>query len=135
VGPLLPRLAVAVAALALPSALFLGARLLFSEARLRRTLYGFLPLIWALLLARHLPLGMGEAGALLPVSLGDPSLPAWRADPHVIGFCQTAVVALGWVWAVVLLRRLLANSGLAWFSASLLGLVLAAGGRWLVASS
>ena len=133
-GPLLPRLAVATAALALPSALFLGARLLFSAARLRRTLYGLLPLIWALLLARHLPLGMGEAGALLPVSLGDPSLPAWRADPHVIGFCQSAVVALGWVWAVVLLRRLLANSGLAWFSASLLALVLAAGGRWLVAS-
>jgi len=77
---------------------------------------------------------MGEAGALLPVSLGDPSLPAWRADPHVIGFCQSAVVAMGWVWAVVLLRRLLANSGLAWFSASLLALVLAAGGRWLVAS-
>ena len=133
-GPLLPRLAAATAALALPSALFLAARLLFSAARLRRTLYGLLPLIWALLLARHLPLGMGEAGALLPVSLGDPSLPAWRADPHVIGFCQSAVVALGWVWAVVLLRRLLANSGLAWFSASLLALVLAGGGRWLVAS-
>ena len=132
-GPLLPRLAVAGVALALPSALFLGARLVVSASRLRRILYGLLPLIWALLLARHLPLGMGEAGALLPVSLGEPTLPAWRADPHVIGFCQSAAVALGWVGAVVLLRRLSANSRLAWFSASLLALGLALGGRWLVA--
>jgi polyferredoxin len=133
-GPLLPRLAAATAALAVPSVLFLGGRLLFSAAGLQRTLYGLLPLIWALLLARHLPLGMGEAGALLPVSLGDPTLPAWRADSHVIGFCQSAAVALGWLWSVVLLRRQLANSRLAWLSAALLALILALGGRWLVAS-
>ncbi|NDC34688.1 MAG: 4Fe-4S binding protein [Synechococcaceae bacterium WB9_2_112] len=132
-GPLLPRLAVAAAALAVPSVLFLGARLLFSASRLRRTLYGLLPVIWALLLARHLPLGMGEAGALLPVSLGDPALPAWRGDPHVIGFCQSAAVAVGCLGSVVLLRRLLANSRLAWLSAASLALLLALGGRWLVA--
>ena len=77
---------------------------------------------------------MGEAGALLPVSLGDSTLPAWRADSHVIGFCQSAAVALGWLWSVVLLRRQLANSRLAWLSAALLALLLALGGRWLVAS-
>jgi NAD-dependent dihydropyrimidine dehydrogenase PreA subunit len=136
-GPLLPRLAFAALALALPSALFLAARPFFSAARLRRTLYGLLPLVWGLLLARHLPLGMAEAGLLLPVSvgegLGDLALPAWSADPHVIGFCQSAVVLLGWSWAVVLLRRLLANRRSAWLSASALALALALGGRWLVA--
>jgi len=132
-GPLLPRLAVAALALALPSGLFLAARLLFSRERLLRTLYGLLPLVWALLLARHLPLGMGEAGQLLPVSLGQPALPAWSADPHVVGFCQSAVVLGGWIWTVVLLRRQLTNSRLAWGGASVLALTLAAAGRTLMA--
>jgi NAD-dependent dihydropyrimidine dehydrogenase PreA subunit len=132
-GPLLPRLAVGALALALPAALFVAARLVFSHERLLRTLYGLLPLVWALLLARHLPLGMGEAGQLLPVSLGDPGLPAWSADSHVIGFCQSAVVLAGWIWAVALLRRQLANSRLAWGGASVLALALAAAGRALVA--
>ena len=132
-GPLLPRLAFATLALALPAALFNLARPFFSVARLRRTLYGLLPLLWGLLLARHLPLGMAEAGLVLPVSFSDPLLPAWSADPHVIGFCQSAVVLLGWAWAVVLLRRLLANRRAAWLSASALAMALALGGRWLVA--
>ena len=142
-GPLLPRLAFAALALALPAALFALARPLFSAARLRRSLYGLLPLIWALLLARHLPIGMAEAGQLLPVSLAPlqgqggallAPLPAWRADPHVIAFCQSAAVLLGLAWAVVLLRRLLGNHCLAWLGASALAVLLAAGGRWLVAA-
>ena len=147
-GPLLPRLAVATLALALPSALFLLARPFFSAPRLRRTLYGLLPLLWALLLARHLPIGMAEAGAVLPVSLaplvdaGDTgwlvtwlaALPAWRADSHVIAFCQSAAVLLGWLAAVVVLRRLLANHRAAWLGASALALLLAGCGRWLVAA-
>jgi hypothetical protein len=137
-GPWLPRLAIACLALALPSAVFLLARPFFSPARLIRTLYGLLPLIWALLLARHLPLGMAEAGTLLPVSFAPlapawlPQLPAWQADRHVIAFCQSVAVLLGWCWAVVLLRRQLANRRLAWLSASALALALAWFGRWLV---
>ncbi|MFM2157930.1 MAG: hypothetical protein RLZZ124_404, partial [Cyanobacteriota bacterium] len=147
-GPLLPRLAFATLALALPSALFLLARPFFTAPRLRRTLYGLLPLVWALLLARHLPIGMAEAGSLLPVSLaalpakvGDGSgdwlalLPVWRADGHVIAFCQSAVVLIGLVAAVVVLRRLLANHRLAWLAASALALGLAGAGRWLVAAA
>jgi NAD-dependent dihydropyrimidine dehydrogenase PreA subunit len=151
-GPLLPRLAFATLALALPSALFLLARPFFSAPRLRRTLYGLLPLLWALLLARHLPIGMAEAGAVLPVSFaplvgaGDTgwldtwlvtwlaALPAWRADSHVIAFCQSAAVLLGWLAAVVVLRRLLANHRAAWLGASALALLLACCGRWLVAA-
>jgi len=138
-GPLLPRLAFAALALAIPSALFLLARPFFSAPRLRRSLYGLLPLVWALLLARHLPTGMAEAGALLPVSLAPlvgaswaATLPAWRADLHVIAFCQSAAVLVGLVASVVLLRRLLQSSRVAWLGASALALVLAAAGRWLV---
>lgn len=142
-GPLLPRLAFAALALALPAALFGVARLLFSDARLTRTLYGLLPLIWALLLARHLPLGMEEAGMVLPVSAAalpewlDPTrvalLPHWQADIHVIGFCQSAVVLIGLLGTVVLLRRQLATRRTAWIGASLLAISLGATGRWLVA--
>jgi len=143
-GPLLPRLVFATLALALPAALVLLARPFFSVARLRRTLYGLLPLIWALLLARHLPIGMAEAGALLPVSLAplaasaaEPwlqALPAWRADGHVIAFAQSLVVFAGLAAAVVVLRRLLANSRPAWLGASVLAIALAIAGRWLVAA-
>ena len=122
--------------------MLLLARPFFSAPRLRRTLYGLLPLVWALLLARHLPIGMAEAGAVLPVSLAPllpvdsvwwQQLPSWRADSHVIGFCQSAVVLLGALAAVVVLRRLLANNRVAWLGASVMALLLACAGRWLVA--
>jgi polyferredoxin len=138
-GPLLPRLAFACLALAIPSGLFLLARPFFSAPRLRRTLYGLLPLVWALLLARHLPIGMAEAGLVLPVSVASlappwaASLPRWSADPHVIGFCQSAAVLLGFSAAVVVLRRMLQSNRLAWLSSTALALLLALGGRWLVA--
>ncbi len=112
-GPWLPRLAFACLALALPSALFLlASRWVAVPLRRQRVLYGLLPVLWALLLARHLPVGMAEAGRLLPVSASPwapalaERLPAWSADPHVIGFCQSAVVLLGVLGALVLQRRL-----------------------------
>jgi len=97
----------------------------------QRTLYGLLPLVWALLLARHLPIGMAEAGMVLPVT-GLAMAPFWSADPHVIGFCQTGVVLGGLVAAFILLRRQLGNSVSLWLSASCLALLIAWGGRWLV---
>ena len=60
-GPLLPRLLLAFLALSSPALRYGLAWLVFSRQRLRRTLYGLLPSICALLLARHLPLCMGEA--------------------------------------------------------------------------
>ena len=71
-----------------------------------------------------------------PSPLGIPwqdALPLWRADSHVIGFCQALVVVLGLAMSVVLLRRQLATHRSAWLGASGLALVLAAAGRWLVA--
>ena len=139
-GPLLPRLLIALLALSIPALLYGLAWLVFSRQRLRRTLYGLLPLIWALLLARHLPLGMGEAGQLLPVSLSPlngtwtESLPSWQADDHVIAFCQSLAVLLGWGSSVVLLRRQLATHRAAWLGASGLAVALAVAGRWLVAA-
>jgi len=138
-GPLLPRLALASLALALPAGLFGLARLVLPKQRLLQGLYGLLPLVWALLLARYLPLGMGEAGMLLPVSASawapewSTSLPAWSADPHVIAFSQTAVLLMGWLGAVVLLRRQFATQRASWLGCSGLALALALGGRWLMA--
>ena len=56
--------------LALPALVALGLRRWLGVELWRQGLYGLLPLLLALLLARHLPVGMGEAGQFLPVSLG-----------------------------------------------------------------
>lgn len=148
-GPLLPRLAWSMAALALPAALFLLIYGLISRqrrgvglgpsSRLKVGLYAWLPLLWSLMLADHLPLGMGEAGQLLPVSLAPwhpewlERLPSWSADPHVVAFCQTIVVVLGLGGTVVLLRRLLQPLRANWLGLSGFALALAGAGRWLVA--
>jgi hypothetical protein len=96
--------------------------------------------LWALLLASHLPIGMREAGMVLPVSMeglqGLPQLglPRWQADPHVIGFCQSAVVTLGGLGSVVVLRRMLCNQRKAWLAACMVLISVAGCGRWLVGS-
>ena len=58
---------------------------------------------------------------------------SWQADAHVIAFCQSLVVLLGWASSVVLLRRQLATHRAAWLGASGLAVALAFAGRWLVA--
>lgn len=130
-GPLLPRLGIGLIALGLPLAL--------ASWWPKPWLYGFLPLVWALLLARHLPVGMGEAGQLLPVSLwpwlGEQAqkLPSWSADPHVIAFCQSAVMLVGALWSLVMLRRLLNPQQGRWLASTVAGLI-ALFGRWLIAA-
>lgn len=130
-GPLLPRLGIGLIALGLPLAL--------ASWWPKPWLYGFLPLVWALLLARHLPVGMGEAGQLLPVSLwpwlGEQAqkLPSWSADPHVIAFCQSAVMLVGALWSLVMLRRLLNPQQGRWLASAVAGLI-ALFGRWLIAA-
>ena len=119
-GPMLARLSFAALALALPAAIGLWLN--------RRWLYAGLPLLWALLLARHLPIGMAEAGTVLPHGW-----PHWSADPHVIGFCQTLVVGIGWIGAAILSRRLLDLDRRAWVMGSMVLLLVSFGGRWLVA--
>lgn len=140
-GPLLPRLALGCLALALPSALWLLLRAVARRgwpARRRPwlLLYALLPLLWALMLAHHLALGMAEAGRFLLVSAAPwgLALPAWSADPHVIGFCQSLVVLIGLGGSVVLLRRLLVPDRFGWLALALLALGLAAAGRALVAA-
>ncbi len=146
-GALLPRLAFAALALALPAGVFLlvrhlrgwGRRPEVAASRLRLSLYALLPLLWALMLADHLPLGMAEGGLVLPVSVVSwwPELagwlPAWSADGHVIAFCQSLVVAVGVAGSVVLLRRLLQPLRWGWLALGWLALGLGTGGRWLVA--
>ena len=155
-GPLLPRLAIACLALALPAGLWLvarsaAARLLPGRGRPWLLLYALLPLLWGVMLAHHLALGMAEGGRVLVVSaapllsswrleegLSQPlsllgQLPAWSADLHVIGFCQSLAVALGLAGSVVLLRRLLLPGRLGWLVQATITLVIAGAGRWLVA--
>ena len=145
--PRWPRLAWSTAALAVPAAamalvwglirLKRGDRSVGSRplSRLKLTLYAGLPLLWGLLLADHLPLGMREAGRVLPVSLAPwrPDLagvlPYWSADGHVIAFCQTLVVLLGAGGTVVLVRRLLQPLLLPWLGMASLTMALAAAGR------
>jgi polyferredoxin len=129
-GPLLPRLAIASLALALPALAFLLLR--FRQKRM--LLYGLLPLLWSLMLAHFLPLGMGEGGRLLEVSLSGwyDELPAWSADPHVIAFCQSLVMAVGVAGSLPLLRRLLQPSATRWLLLGLFTAGLGVGGRWLV---
>ena len=141
-GPLLPRLAFAALALALPSAVWLIWRPVQSRvqrgARPWLVLYALLPLLWALMLAHHLALGMAEAGRLLPVTLAElqPAWDAsgwqWSADGHVIAFCQSLVVVIGVLGSIVLLRRLLQLELRHWLWISGLPLLLGIGGRWLV---
>ena len=154
-GPLLPRLAIGCLALALPAGLWLvarnaGARLLPGRGRPWLLLYALLPLLWGLMLAHHLALGMAEAGMVLPVSAAPllaesrfgegagslaavlAGLPAWAADPHVIGFCQTLAVGLGLIGSVVLLRRLLLPDRINWLLQAGSTLIVAAAGRWLI---
>jgi len=118
--------------LALPGLIGLVFRCFVSGQQWRHGLYGMLPLLWALLLARHLPLGMGEAGMLLPVSFGD-SWPGWSADSHVLAFCQSAVLIVGVAGSLLLLRRLLLGEGRLLWLTTALTVVLGLGGRWLVA--
>ena len=94
----------------------------------RRWLYAALPLLWSVLLARHLPMGMLEAGTLLPTGW-----PSWSADPHVVGFCQTLSIAIGWCGSVLLIRRLVPQGRFNGLLGSMVMLVLSCAGRWLVA--
>jgi NAD-dependent dihydropyrimidine dehydrogenase PreA subunit len=150
-GPWLPRLAWGTAALALPAAAYAlvwgltrlrGAAVVSGSralSRLELALYAGLPLLWGLMLADHLPLGMTEGGRVLPVSLASwqpdlaKLLPSWSADGHVIAFCQTLAVLVGAGGTVVLVRRLLQPTALAWLAMASFTLAFAAAGRWLVA--
>jgi polyferredoxin len=128
-GPLLPRLAFAALALALPALVWLALRRLAGAPRALP--YVLLPLLWALLLARHLPLGLEEAGMVLPVSFAWSVLPHWQADPHVLAFCQSAAVLVGALGTALLIPRFQPGGWSRW-GTLMLTLLLAAAGRWLV---
>jgi hypothetical protein len=62
-------------------------------------------------------------------------LPHWQAQPAVIAFCQSGVVALGAIWSLVILRRLFSHRCSVWIGATSLMVTLAICGRWLVNGS
>ena len=59
-------------------------------------------------------------------------LPSWRADPHVICFCQSAVLSAGGMASVIPLRRLLRHRRSAWLMACTWMVAIAISGRWLL---
>jgi NAD-dependent dihydropyrimidine dehydrogenase PreA subunit len=129
--PMAQQLLLASLELALPALVALGLRRWLGVELWRQGLYGLLPLLLALLLARHLPIGMGEAGQFLPVSLGA-GWPSWSADPHVVAFCQSAAVLAGALCSWWLLRRLLSNEPRKLWLATGLSASVGCLGRWLV---
>lgn len=74
-------------------------------------IYGFLPLVWAGNLAHYIPMGLGEAGRLLPVTwatLGfhGEGLPILVAHPAVITFLQGVTLILGLGLTVILTHKI-----------------------------
>lgn len=49
----------------------------------------------------------------------------------MVAFCQSAVIAVGLIWSLVILRRLLLTSPRLLGLGSTLAIALALGGRWL----
>jgi NAD-dependent dihydropyrimidine dehydrogenase PreA subunit len=129
--PMAQQLLLASIELALPALVALGLRRWLGPELWQQGLYGLLPLLLGLLLARHLPVGMGEAGQIFPVSLGA-GWPGWSADPHVVGFCQSAAVLAGALSSWWLLRRLLSNEPNSLWVATGLSASVGCLGRWLV---
>lgn len=76
--------------------------------------YGYLPLVWSIILAYYLDLLLLEAGHILEVagsSVGiDPSwLPAWEANPAVVTFLQGSTILLGISSSLVLSRKIVSQ--------------------------
>jgi transcriptional regulator with AAA-type ATPase domain/NAD-dependent dihydropyrimidine dehydrogenase PreA subunit len=112
---------VAIAALGLPALLPFGAHG-FSQLQHRLLLtlkprpfqdwiYGLLPLVWLGNLAHYLPLGLLEAGRILPVGAAtfgwsEASLPVAIAHPAVVSFLQGTVLILGALLSVLLTQKI-----------------------------
>ncbi|XFA72387.1 sigma 54-interacting transcriptional regulator [Thermosynechococcaceae cyanobacterium Okahandja] len=106
---------VAMLLLAVPGALAWGlhqAQRLWGQPQpFVRLAYGYLPLVLGANLAYYLPLGLGEAGQLVPVTLATFGLSTgmsvqWSAHPAVIAFLQTAALGVSVVASLVLSQKI-----------------------------
>lgn len=73
--------------------------------------YGYLPLVLGANLAYYLPLGLGEAGRIIPVSLATfglqgEGLPILVAHPATINFLQGVSLGVGMLLALVLTQKI-----------------------------
>lgn len=73
--------------------------------------YGYLPLVLAANLAYYLPLGLTEAGQILPITMTTfgvniTGLPILVAHPAVIAFLQGVTLILGFILAIVLTQKI-----------------------------
>lgn len=104
---------IAVVALALPGLLAWGWHQIQRQGSVPfvRLAYGYLPLVLGANLAYYLPLGLGEAGQLLPVTfatfgLDGSGLPSWQAHPAVIGFLQTTTLVASTLASLLLSQKI-----------------------------
>ncbi len=114
-APFLVQAAVAVLLLALPGlfawGLHQGQRLWRQPQPFVRLAYGYLPLVLGANLAYYLPLGLGEAGQIVPVTLATFGLSGgthvqWSAHPAVIGFLQTTALGVSTLASLVLTQKI-----------------------------
>ncbi|ACB50848.1 nitrogen assimilation regulatory protein [Crocosphaera subtropica ATCC 51142] len=73
--------------------------------------YGYLPLVLAGNLAYYLPLGLGEAGQILPITLATfgfsvQGVPVMVAHPAVITFLQETLLIFGVVLSIILTQKI-----------------------------
>lgn len=73
--------------------------------------YGYLPLVLAGNLAYYLPLGLGEAGQILPITVATfgfsaQGLPILVAHPAVIDFLQGTLLILGVILSIILTQKI-----------------------------
>ncbi|NJL83216.1 MAG: 4Fe-4S binding protein, partial [Chloroflexaceae bacterium] len=139
--------AIAIAALALPTLVPLiahGGLQLFSQfqrqlkpRRFVELAYGYLPLALAANLAHYLPLGLGEAGKILPVAaitfgFTGVGLPTLVAHPAAIAFLQGSLLLLGILLAMVLTPKI-ARQPLKFLLPQHLSAVILGWGLWQLA--
>jgi len=114
-APFLVKAAIATLTLAVPGAiawvLHQGQRLWGPPQPFIRLAYGYLPLVLGANLAYYLPLGLGEAGHLWPVTLATFGLSAgtpfqWSAHPAVVAFLQTTALIVSTLASLLLTQKI-----------------------------
>jgi len=102
--------------------------------------YGYLPLVLTISLAYYLPLGLGEAGQILPITwttfnLDGSNLPVFVAHPAVISFLEGVTIILGIISTVILSQKIARQSFKLLLPQHLSTLSLGACFWWLIVNS
>lgn len=108
-----------------------GISFVFSPLSFVKLAYGYLPLVLGCSLAHYLPLGLGEAGRILPVTLATfglngEGLPIWVAHPATIAFLQATTLVFSVILTAILTQKIARKSVRSLFGQHLAAIVLTA---------